>query len=239
MKYAILLLVLLIAVSTSLASAACSDSEYITVFTFQNIWPSFSPEIDIMAVSEVGPATYPQEIDVRAILYSLWGEGINPVTTPRDPVGNIWPWSSPDGMTLVDLRDGAILFAGSEQWMGFGSILHPLLSTHDWTLVGGVIAAAPSSTDVVVHNWGGGLPSTSELSESAVAMLRTTDVIHSYAACGEYTVTGYVYTPTIGGVDPSVAQLIVIVDGRVGAPWNGQPVAAESSSWGELKAQYR
>jgi hypothetical protein len=70
-------------------------------------------------------------------------------------------------------------------------------------------------------------------------LIRGTDVMHSFGGCGEYTATGVIYTPTVGALDPGAAQLAIVVEGQVGAPWNDQSLAVESFSWGGLKAVFR
>jgi hypothetical protein len=89
------------------------------------------------------------------------------------------------------------------------------------------------------YDWENIVPAGAELTAAALSYLRTTDFVHSFADCGDYQVVGYVYTPANGATIPGLAKLIIAIDGKVGAPWNGQPVSAEPVNWGGLKASYR
>ena len=78
-----------------------------------------------------------------------------------------------------------------------------------------------------------------EITAHALELLRTTDVVRSFGECGEYTATSVLYTPTIGALDPSVAKLVVVLEGLVGAPWNNPALPVQPVSWGNLKSLYR
>ena len=88
---------------------------------------------------------------------------------------------------------------------------------------------------------GGGWPygSETDIADATLNLLRQLDVLHSFAQCGDYSAISYVYTPTVGLLDPLQAQCVMIVRGSCGPPWNGAPVAIESHSWGGVKALFR
>jgi hypothetical protein len=224
------------------AAAQCSDQDHVAIVVFADLWPDFTPEVTTLAVTPVGPAVYPDEDQVRMILLDYF-ETLQDVV-PGDAAGNLWSWWGLldfSAQALVDRRDGAVLFAGTVVWMGTGYLLYPLVSTHDWAVVPAEPAPEPASTATYDNSfWEDPFyPAVGELTAAALAHLRTTDVIHSFAGCGDYQVVGWVYTPSVGLTDPSVAKLIVAIDGKVGPPWNGQEVAVEQTTWSGLKARYR
>ncbi len=232
--------IMLLIVALPVSARACSESEHAAVFLFGTVWPVFSAEVEVMAIHEVGPATFPDHEAVYLHIMEAC-DWCNPAQSPGTAVGDIWPWTSSSGTTLVDRRDGQVLFGGNELWMGTGAVWEPQASTHAWTAVAGEPAGAPVAVQEVVRYWSHPdlFPSTLEYTEDALGTLRALDVLHSFAECGDYTVTGYVTTPTIGGLDENVARLVVIVQGRVGSPWSDHGVATEQRSWGSLKALYR
>jgi hypothetical protein len=223
----------------SRAAAQCSDQDHVAIVVFADLWPDFAPEATTLAVTPVGPAVYPGEDQVRMILLHYF-QTLQDVR-PDGVAGNLWSWWGHQGsaQALVDRRDGAVLFAGTVVWMGTGELLCPLVSTHPWA----VVPAEPAPEPVSIATFGNGFWETyttvDELTATALAYLRTTDVIHSFADCGDYQAVGWVYTPIVGATHPHAARLIVAIDGKVGPPWNGQEVAAEQVTWHDLKARYR
>lgn len=222
------------------AVAVCSETEHVAIFVFDNLAPSFTPQVTTLAVTPVGEAVFPDMDQISGILmqYFQSGQGVG----PGELAGNMWSWwgVQQSAQAIVDRRDGAVLFAGTMVWMGNGQLLHPLVSSHEWEVVASEQAPAPTITITIANGyWSTAQPTEAELTASAVSYLRSTDVIHSFADCGEYRAVAWVYTPSVGGTDVSVAKLIVAIDGTVGAPWNGQSVADEKASWGGFKVQYR
>lgn len=229
---------------TSTAHSQCSDQDYVAVFVLSGLQPDFiSLQTEMLSVTPVGPSTFPPESDIfNNIMYSFQGDDVFPNISPGELVGNIWSWyGSGHTQALVDQRDGFVLFSGTVVWMGQGSIHFPISSSHDWAFLPMNPAPAPVSVGVINNPiWGmAGLPTTQDLTTLAVEYLRTTDVFHSFGDCGDYVVTGWIYTPAIGGLDPGSAKLIITVEGKVGAPWNGELVPTAMTSWDSLKANYR
>lgn len=226
------------------ASAQCSEQDHVAVFILDGLDPGFvSLQTELLAVTPVGPVTYPPEEDVYRNIMAVLGDQANPSLAPAQLVGNMWSWIGlqSSSQSLVDRRDGAVLFAGSVIWAGQGQMLCPTGSTHEWEIPGGEPAPAPATTAVLDNDsWiGPGVPTVDELTALAVEHLRTTDVLHSFGACGPYVVTGWIYTPAVGVVDPGAARLVIAVEGKVGPPWNGESVPVAARSWGALQSSFR
>lgn len=233
-------IVLAIFVGAPPVYATCSEQDHVAIFVFDDLWPAFDPQVSVLAVTPVGPAIYPDAEQIGYNLSQFFGDG--PGVSPGEVAGSMWSWwgVQQSAQAMVDRRDGAILFAGTMAWMGNGQLLRPTISTHEWQVVPGDPASEPVSAVTIANEyWDGFEPTSSQLTAAAISYLRTTDVIHSFAECGDYRAVGWIYTPSVGGTDASVAKLIIAVEGRVGAPWNGQDVAVEQTSWGSLKVRYR
>ncbi len=239
-----LLVLFLLAMNPSSSHAQCSDEDYVAVFVLSGLDPDYAPlQIEIMSVSQVGPNTYPPESEILQNVWDAFGYQVTAYQMPSELIGNMWSWTGSGGdissQALVDQRDGSVLFAGKIVWMGTGYIYRPTSSSHPWELLTGDLAPEPISVGTFVNWYWEGTQLTSEqLTSMAVELLRTTDVIHSFGDCGDYSVTGWVHTPTVGGLDTWSASLIITVEGKIGPPWNGQ-VPVSTQSWGSVKAMFR
>ncbi len=224
-------------------AAQCADPPAVAVFVLGGLIPGFEDlQVQTLAVRTVSAPTYPSEADIAAGIMTAFAGEVNPSLGVAATAGDLAAWTGlqSSSQALADRRDGAVLFAGSVVWAGEGHIYVPAASTHDWATAGQT-APAPASLDVFPNaEWEGlGGMASADLAALAAALLRTTDVAASFAACGDYTMTSWVYTPAVGAVDAGAARLIVTLAGHVGPPWNGQAVAAEATSWGGVRALYR
>ena len=237
-------LLLLSSLHPSPSRAQCSEQDHVAVFILDGLEQGFvSLQVELLAVTTVGPVTYPPEQDVYRGIMAVLGDQANPSLAPAELAGNMWSWIGlqSSSQSLVDRRDGAVLFAGSVIWAGQGQMLCPTGSTHEWGFLGGEPAPAPATVAVLDNDYwdGPGVPPVEELTARAVEHLRATDVLHGFGACGPYVVTGWIYTPAVGVVDPGAARLVVAVEGNLGPPWNGESVPVTARSWGALQSSYR
>jgi hypothetical protein len=229
---------LMLAAATGPAAADCSDGEVSAVLRISGLLPGEALSVDVLAVTPLGLVTYPDDNAIIADLLTLMPD-VAPIWQPQGDAGPISLFVSPPmdfgGAALVDRRDGAILFAGTVVWSGQGQVVTPVASTHTWT--GGLPepASAPASLDVLILDWDDSFGTPAAITDAALEILRRTDVVHSFAGCGEYSVVAFLSPPTVGTVDPAVAELVVVVQGRCGPPWNGDPVASERLSWSSIK----
>nr|MEE4267942.1 hypothetical protein [Candidatus Krumholzibacteria bacterium] len=223
--------------------AECSEADHVAVFLIRGIDAGSSQALERVSVAPVGDVTYPSDADIYTAIMSIFQEAVNPAISAGPVLGNLCLWqgvSGSDHQTIVDLRDGQVLFAGTVIWMGSGAVFRPEDSSHSWSMAGGEAAPGPAQTGLFANGyWDGMTPTAAEVFAQGLELIRGTDVMHSFGGCGEYTATGVIYTPTVGALDPGAAQLVIVVEGQVGAPWNDQSLAVESFSWGGLKAVFR
>lgn len=223
------------------AAADCSDGEVSAVFRISGLMPGDAMSVDVLAVTPVGPATYPDDGAIISDLLALMPD-VAPIWQSQGDAGPISLFVSPPadfgGAALVDRRDGAILFAGTVIWSGLGQVVTPIASTHPWT--GGLNspAAPPASGEILILEWDDAFGTPVDITVAGLEILLRTDVVHSFAACGEYSAVAFIYTPTVGFLDPTVAELVVVVQGHCGPPWNGDPVASERLSWSSIKSLF-
>lgn len=233
---------LLVGAATGPATADCSDGEVSAVFRISGLLPGEAMSVDVLAVTPLGMVTYPDDNAIIAGLLALLPD-VAPAWQPLADAGPVTLFASPPadfgGAALVDRRDGAILFAGTVVWSGQGHVVTPAVSTHTWT--GGLPepAASPASLGIMVMEWDDYHGTPAAITDAALEILRRTDVLHSFAACGEYSVAAFIYTPAVGDLVATVAELVVVVQGRCGPPWNGDPVANEPHSWSTIKDLFR
>ena len=240
----ILFILVLVGVSPSWSFAQCSDEDYVAVFVLSGIIPDFiSLQTEILSVSQRGPSTFPPESEIYQSIMQVFSGEVNPAISPGELIGNMWSWfgMQSSSQSLVDYRDGSVLFAGTVVWMGQGQIVFPSGSSHSWEVIG-ELAPEPITVATLENGaWGEGInePTSKQLTSMAVEYLRTTDVFHSFGECGDFVATGWVYTPAVGAMDPIAARLVLTVEGKIGAPWNGQSVPVTTESWDSVKAVYR
>jgi len=105
-------------------------------------------------------------------------------------------------------------------------------------MVEGDPAAKPVDIDVFRDSDLFPMMSETAFVEQVMTELLQTDVLHSFAQCGDYSVVIFPYTPTINPVDPFVAKAVVMVNGTCGEPWNDQPVPVDDQTWGSVKSLF-
>jgi hypothetical protein len=130
-----------------------------------------------------------------------------------------------------------VAFAGGVVWMGTGQVVVPSASTHPALLLPGPPADPPGSLLLLPSPFWNDATEEMQLAEQALALVRQTALLHSMVDCGDYTAVAYLYTPTVGVLDPLAAGEVLVLSGRAGPPWGS--VAAESGSWGQVKTLYR
>ena len=140
-------------------------------------------------------------------------------------------------VAIVDSRTGEVVFAGSVVWAGTGSLRIPLTATHEISTSSGLPAAPPTRIDTIpALEWYWEWPEPQQVTEDAVEFLRQTDLLRGFAACGDYSVVGFTYTPTIGLIDPEIASQVIIVNGRSTPPW---ATTVHPTTWSQVKAVFR
>lgn len=221
------------------AGADCSTNEMTAVFVVGGIFPADEQALETLSVYPVAEPTYPPEAELIAAIQNLqpcWTYYLIDTITPFRHY--LCPPADFGAAALIDERTGQIPFAGTVIWAGWGEVTVPTESSHDWAYVAGEPAAEPISLEI--------FPSElyyyvdpDVLAASVLAELLQTDVLHSFAACGEYSAFLYAYTPAVGVLEPEAAKAVLIVSGLCGPPWNGEPVSNDRISWGAIKSCYR
>ena len=140
---------------------------------------------------------------------------------------------------LLDNRTGQMSFLGTESTSGVGQMLVPEGSTHAWSVLGGDPAAGPHRSFLFRDSELYWFISSYDFEDQVMAELLQTDILHSFAQCGDYSVVIFPYTPTVDLVDPYVAKAVVMINGTCGEPWNDQPVPVDDRAWGSLKSLFR
>lgn len=221
------------ALAPSAVYANCSDDLRTAVFVVDGILSDSDPEIRTLEVAPVGTVTNPDIAEMVEIL-----QGVEPALLPPHDFAHVAGEGSfqlfaampgdQGASAIVDGRDGRVLFYGTVVWLGFGEVLLPYESSHDWQHSAGDPADPPASVAILPNgNWNATNGDPADLTDGVLTYLRETDVIHSFAACGGYDVVSYIYTP-IGnpGVDPETASMIVVVSGYCDEPWSGVVTSA-------------
>lgn len=236
-------LLLCLAAISATANAQCPSNEMTAVFIVSGIYPGTNLQLETLAVSPLGEVTTPSDSEIIASIMQ-----VQPMQfySRLEQVGSLFQYyaSAADagGVALVDSRDGAIPFAGTVIWMGRGDVTVPAESSHSWSLIPGTFGPAPAGIGLMSnHDWPSGeqYGTPDQITASALTLLRQTDVLQSFGACGPYSVVSYIYTPAVGATIPEYARCVVIVSGTCGPPWNGGLVVEEGLSWGAVKGLYR
>ncbi len=225
--------------------ATCVDKEVIGVVAFRGEGLAFSPQVDgfalMMAPLTNGPHT--QE-ELRAVAqnfftahpYAYGGFTPNFHFSAEGAGLALFDWSPSDfgGVALVDKSGASVVFAGHVVWSGSGDILYPGLGSGSNGIVysdAAPVAPMPSEfvslsdwnkpiiTDPVSGSRALTVTETTAFSDASFAMLRKTDLLHGFSACGNYSVASYVYTPTVGLTMAKPARQLYIVRGRTTQHW--------------------
>lgn len=230
------------------ASGQSCEPELTAVFLVGGIYPGTALSLDLLHISQVGVATYPSPEELLQIVADYYaGDPFFSIYNqqPGAIVGNFQLFVAQPmdfgTVTIVDIRDGTIVFASARVWMGYGQTAHPTASTHDWTWEAGVPATDPSGVAILPnYYWADeGFGSQEFITQVTLDHIRQTDVCRSFGSCSPYLVTGYIHTPTVGATDPSVALEVLIVSGHAAPPWGPEPIDTTPTSLGMVKAVYR
>ena len=225
------------------ASAECSDHEMTAVMIVGQDSPAFPANyqtLETLSVYAVGEHTYPSYDELRSIMadyvdcdFVFLGpyEGQYIQITCEPGVS--------ESYGIFDYRTGQMPFLGTASETGVGQVLVPAEPTDGWSMVEGDPAAEPTQIDLFRESELFPIISMEAFQDQVMAALLQTDVLHSFAECGDYSVTIFPYTPTVNPVDPMVAKAVVMVNGSCGEPWNDKPVAVVSRTWGSVKSLYR
>ncbi|MCK9995034.1 MAG: hypothetical protein KAH56_02005 [Candidatus Krumholzibacteria bacterium] len=222
------------------ASAECSDHEITAVMIVGNVYPGDYQTVETLSVYPVGEHTSPSHAELQSIIadhvdcdyfVTAWeGNYIHFLCRPN---------YDPQSSAIIDVRTGQLAFLGTESSSSVGQILIPEGPTHGWSMVEGAPAAEPTRSFLFRDSDLFPIIPTNVFIDQVMAQLLQTDVLHSFAQCGDYNVVIFPYTPTVNPVDPLVAKAVVMVTGSCGEPWNDQPVSVDYRTWGSVKSLYR
>ncbi len=222
------------------ASAECSDHEITAVMILGQVYPGHYQTVETLSVYPVGEHTNPSYdemwstvrdyVDCPAVfMYQSESQYLHFKCEPNDSASS----------AILDTRTGQLPFLGTVSSSDVGHVLVPAGSTHSWSMVEGEPAAEPIEIDLFRDSDLFPIIPTDVFMDQVMAQLLQTDVLHSFAQCGDYSVVIFPYTPTENPVDPLVAKAVVMVTGSCGEPWNDQPVAVDNRTWGSVKSLYR
>jgi hypothetical protein len=220
------------------ARADCSDGEITATFLVSGVYEG-SVRIDVLDAVPLGPVTDPSEAEmIAAIAAVLPGYDFS----LTESVGHFRLFWAPvldfGACAIVDARDGRVVFAGTVIWSGTGGVALPVVDSHPWSDLGTLATPPDAIAYIASEFWYDGYLPYAEFVDAALQVVRATDVLHSFADCDAYTVTAFIYTPTVGLLDPTAAVAVIIVSGRCGPPWNGQPVAVDAATLSSVRALF-
>jgi len=121
------------------------------------------------------------------------------------------------GALFIDRQTFDPVFAGTIVWMGGGGRYWPSAQSPVDPLRFGGSPVAPEFSGVVVapnSHW-----TSSPAAQEAWELARSSDLLASYEACGDFSVVVWVYTPSVGLTDPEVAKVLVMVTGQTTGRW--------------------
>ncbi len=209
------------------------------VMILGQIIPGADQALEMLDVFPVGEITYPPENEILSLINDIEPCGYY---SQAGSVGQYRHYFCEPGdfgaSAVVDERTGQVPFLGTVIWAGTGGVMVPVESSHDWAVVGGAPAIGPSSIEVFPSDLIYFMEEAT-LVANVMAELDQTDVLQSFAACGDYRVAILPYFPAVGLTQPQLAKAVVIVNGTCGAPWNGEPVPVDEKGWGAVKSLYR
>ena len=246
----IFLLVLVVGVdseATPTIGGLC-EPELTAVFLVEGIYPGTDLNISLMNIQEVGEATYPDAATMLGLVEEVYSDDpMSPYFNHQliHEVGNFQFFFNEPGdfgsVTIMDARNGAVVFASGMVWMGYGATLVPATSSHDWIWEWGSPATPPENTSIIPNSygWHESYGDESYLLQVALEHIRQTDVMRSFGCCASYEVTSYLHTPTVGATNPSVAVQVLIVSGHAAPPWGPSPIPVVPSSLGRVKSLFR
>jgi hypothetical protein len=245
-----LVLLLLVATYTTASGGDVRpcEPELNAVFLVNGIYPGTALQIDLLHIHHTGEHTFPSDEQLLAGVEAAYAG--NPLAPYLDH--QIWSeaghlrlyLSQPmdlGAVTLVDLRDGTVVFAAGVIWAGQGQTVLPDFSSHPWQWESGPPASLPQEQSLLANPFwdDGSLGSQPYLAQVALDHIRQTDVMRSYGSCAPYGVTTFLHTPSLGILDPEVAVQVLIVTGHAAPPWGPEPIDTEPTPWDLVKSYFR
>ncbi len=146
------------------AESQTCEPELTAVFLVEGIYPGTALVLDLLHISEVRPATYPSDEELLQIVTAYYAA--DPLSDYYNhqvvaTAGNFRLFMAQPmdfgAVTIVDIRDGTVVFAASMVWMGSGETVYPTVSTHDWLWEAGIPAAPPWGPEPIAtksSSWG-------------------------------------------------------------------------------------
>jgi hypothetical protein len=235
-SFLFLSLFLLVPLTTS---AECSDHEMTAVMILGSVYPGSEQALETLSVYPVGEHTYPSYEELRSIITEYVGCDFYRLAQESHYLHYSCMPNVSESSAILDVRTGQLPFLGTQSSSGVGQVLVPEISTHGWSMVEGDPAAAPNQISIFRDSDLFDIIPYPVFEEQLMAELLHTDVLHSFAECGDYSVVIFPFTPTVSPVDPLVAKAVVMVNGTCGDPWNSEPVPEDGRSWGSVKSLYR
>ncbi len=230
------------------AVAQCSDDEMTAIFVVSGIVPGADMYLEHLKLYKVGPYSYPSDDQMLANASAIH-PGLYQKLETVSQLNHFYEVPNNYGsVSLVDGRNGRVVFAGTTINNGTGEILYPLHSTVQWTWSqnSDQVAAAPDYLDIVKNPswfnnrlWDNYFGNEKIITARVLAYLRQIDVLQSFSHCGEYSVVSYVFTPTDGDIYPEDVSCAIVVNGFCAAPFNGEIVPVVQSTWSGVKSLYR
>lgn len=248
-KYGLWVLIFCFSVTLSnTAVAQCSDDEMTAVFVVSGIVPGGDMYLEHLKLYKVGQYSYPSDDQMLANASAVH-PGLYQKLETVSQLHHFYETPNNDGgVSLVDGRNGKVVFAGTTVWNGVGEILYPLHSTTEWTWLQNhhEVATPPDYLGVIqnpswVNNrlWDNYFGNEKNITARTLTYLRQIDVLQSFGHCGEYSAVSYVFTPTDGDRYPEEVSCVIVVNGFCAAPFNGEIVPVIEATWDGVKSLYR
>jgi hypothetical protein len=117
-------------------------------------------------------------------------------------------------MALVSADSGAVIVAGAVEWSGRGEYWAPPV-WKDSSQIGCLAKTTPAEA-VTVPGSCNDYPNatTPKSADDATSVALQTNLASLFTARGPFSVFTYLYTPTVGACDPSVAEYVVVLTQR-------------------------
>jgi len=216
------------------------EPELTAVFLVEGIYPGTSLELTLLHVQEVADVPNPSHEEILQNIAAAYADDpLGPSYNHQalDVVGNFQLFFAAPmdfgAVTVIDIRDGAVAFAGQQIWMGMGDVVFPAGSSHEWIWEMGFPAAEPEVINIINNSaWSDEyFGNQSYYLQTALDHIRQTDVMRSFGSCAPYQVTAYLHTPTVGATDPN--------EGHAAPPWGPGPIDTQGLTMSMVKSFYR
>ena len=231
--------VLLVAAWPVCLAAQCSLTEQIATFVVTGVEAGSELQVTTLFVLEKAADTFPTDEQMISSIGFFAPNNIQKIDE-FEAFSVFSAEASDSGVdAIIDRRTGAVVYRASIEWWVAGTIQTPEVSNFEWASDESGLAPPPLSVDVSsgLHWYSVYFGDPQVLSQAVVDLLRTTDTVKSFGACGDYQVL--CYFTNLWGQGTTALYAIVVVYGACGPPWNGSPVGTETTTWGTVKALYR